>query len=328
MSSCRAKGNKRDKRSVIRERREGGGGRSSLSLIGCASCMPSLSLCRSSRQRLVRSWPSLQVAAEAQPRLHQLELEQQTVRQSSKEEASEMEALLPRLQAQEEELRVSKLQRRAEVQLGQALRDNDSEFVKQWAQRILTMDLFMGPFMMNQVPPRNSRPASQLQSQLSNRSRTLRRDISWRVEAKKLPLPSPSSFPCIQMAFPTDTQPWKCLDEAPERVGQTIPERHLYLEIVVLVSSQGNSPPLEHNIVVPMWNGMSDTIGKSTKDLVDNLPKMDPFLRPRPVLYRTWCAPPHHLSPRTADALEWIEGRTSPVPMEIASTHRMPCTTG
>ena len=92
-----------------------------------------------------------QLNTESEPRLHQLDLEANSLRHSSQEEIAEMDTTLPRLQAQEEELRKSKTERMAEVQLGANLRDNDSGFVRQWVQRVLTMDLFMGPFLINQV---------------------------------------------------------------------------------------------------------------------------------------------------------------------------------
>lgn len=94
-----------------------------------------------------------QVVAGAAPRLHQLQLEAETLRHGAQEEELELEAALPALQAQEEELRRAALARRTEVALGQELRDNDSAFVKQWMERVTTMDLFTGPFMVNKVRP-------------------------------------------------------------------------------------------------------------------------------------------------------------------------------
>lgn len=92
-----------------------------------------------------------QLVAESEPRLHQIDLEAASVRQASQEEIAEMDTTLPLLQALEDKLRKHKIESIAEVQLGSNLRDNDSGFVRQWVKRVLTMDLFMGPFMMNQV---------------------------------------------------------------------------------------------------------------------------------------------------------------------------------
>eukprot|EP00873_Tetraselmis_striata_P001716 jgi/Tetstr1/421980/TSEL_001226.t1 len=138
------------------------------------------------------------VVAGAAPRLHQLQLEAETLRHGAQEEELELEAALPALQAQEEELRRAALARRTEVALGQELRDNDSAFVKQWMERVTTMDLFTGPFMVNKA----------------------------------------------------------------------------------------NSPVVDHGILIPRWQGQVENIGKASAELLEALPKMDPFLRPHPVLYR------------------------------------------